>query len=152
MVSSARAASTWTFSGSPTGNWQVLANYAHIDATLTNEVPGVAPAGNQLNIVPPNSGRLWVNYRFGPGTLAGWHIGAGVYAASSAYVDLANTFKTNGYYTADATVGYESRHFDASVTVKNLTGQDYYVPFVYYGGRVAPGDERSVFARVALKF
>jgi iron complex outermembrane receptor protein len=136
----------------PNRNWQVLANYAYIDATLTKAVPGVAPAGSQLNIVPPNSGRLWVNYRFGPGTLAGWHIGAGVYAASGAYIDLANTFKTSSYYTADTTIGYEGRYFDASVTVKNLTGQNYYVPFVYYGGRVAPGDDLSVFAKVALKF
>ncbi|MBL8416819.1 MAG: TonB-dependent siderophore receptor [Dechloromonas sp.] len=136
----------------PNRNWQVLANYAHINATLTNAVPGVAPAGNQLNIVPENSGRLWVNYRFGPGTLEGWRIGAGIYAASSAYVDLANQFTTSGYYTADATVGYESRHFDISVTGRNLTGQDYYVPYNYYGGRVAPGDDRSVFANLALKF
>jgi iron complex outermembrane receptor protein len=50
----------------PNRNWQVLANYAHINATLTNAVPGVAPAGNRLNIVPPNSGRLWVNYRSAP--------------------------------------------------------------------------------------
>ena len=136
----------------PDRQWQVLANYAHIDATLVNAVPGVAPAGSQLNIVPANSGRLWVNYRFDNEALAGWHVGAGVYAASSAYVDLANTFKTGGYYTADTTIGYESRHFDVSFTVRNLTGQDYYVPFNYYGGRVAPGDERSVLANLAFKF
>jgi iron complex outermembrane receptor protein len=136
----------------PNRNWQVLANYAYINAELTNAVPGVAPAGNQLNIVPPNSGRLWVNYRFGAGELSGWRIGGGVYAASSAYVDLANTFKTDGYYTADATVAYESRHFDVSLTVRNLTGQEYYVPYNYFGGRVAPSDERSVFVKLALKY
>jgi len=38
------------------------------------------------------------------------------------------------------------------VTARNLTQQSYYVPFVYYGGRVAPGDERSVFVNIALKF
>ncbi|MEF8697945.1 MAG: TonB-dependent siderophore receptor [Candidatus Accumulibacter sp. UW20] len=37
----------------PNRNWQVLANYAHINATLTKAVPGVAPAGNQINSVPP---------------------------------------------------------------------------------------------------
>jgi iron complex outermembrane receptor protein len=136
----------------PNRNWQVLANYAHINATLTKAVPGVAPAGNQINIVPENSGRLWVNYRFGPGTLEGWRIGGGIYAASSAYVDLANQFSTSAYYTADSTIGYENRHFDVSVTARNLTGQSYYVPYNYYGGRVAPGDERSVLANVTLKF
>lgn len=136
----------------PDRQWQVLANYAHIDATLVNAVPGVAPAGSQLNIVPPNSGRLWVNYRFEGEALAGWRVGAGVYAASGAYVDLANTFKTSGYYTADATVGYDSKQFSASLTVRNLTGQDYYVPYVYYGGRVAPGNDRTVMANLAFKF
>jgi iron complex outermembrane receptor protein len=135
----------------PDGYWRVLASYGYVDATLRNPIPGVAPAGNQLNIVPKNSGRVWVDYRFEAEALAGWRVGAGIYAASGAYVDLANTFKTDGYYTADATVGYESRHFDVSLTAKNLTGQSYYVPFVYYGGRVAPSDDRSLFLNLALK-
>jgi iron complex outermembrane receptor protein len=136
----------------PNRNWQLLANYAHIDATFTKTIPGVTLAGNHLNIVPQNSGRFWANYKFNPGPLGGWRIGAGVYAASGAYVDNANVFKTEGYFTVDSTIAYESKHFDASISVKNLTGENYYVPFVYYGGRVAPSDDRSAYARIAFKF
>jgi len=136
----------------PNRNWQFLANYAHIDATFTKTIPGVALAGNHLNIVPQNSGRFWANYKFNPGPLGGWRVGAGVYAASGAYVDNANTFKTEGYYTVDSTIAYETKHFDASFSVKNLTGQNYYVPYSYFGGRVAPIDDTTFYAKVAFKF
>lgn len=136
----------------PNRNWQLLASYAHIDAELREAVPGTAAAGNQLNIVPRNSGRLWANYKFDPGPLAGWSVGAGVYAASKAYVDLGNVFRTDGYHTVDAKVAYETKYVTASVAIKNLTGEKYFVPFNYYGGRVAPGDDRSVYGTVAFKF
>jgi iron complex outermembrane receptor protein len=104
-----------------------------------------------LNIVPPDSGRLWANYKF-DGPWRGWSAGAGVYAASGAYVDPANLYKTAGFATVDAKIAYEHEHFAASVDVKNLLGAHYLVPFNYYGGRVAPGDERAVYGKVAVKF
>lgn len=134
----------------PTWNWQFLANYAHVDAELTRDVPGTAPSGNTLNIVPPDSGRLWVNYRFG-GEWLGWSIGAGLYASSGSYVDLANVYKTEGYVTADAKIGYENEWLSASLNVKNLTDERYFVPFNYYGGRIAPGEPLTVYGRLAVK-
>lgn len=136
----------------PNRNWQVLANYSYIDAVLLNDIPGVGEAGNQLNIVPPNSGRLWVNYTFDPGPLHGWSIGAGVYAASGAYVDLANMYETDGYFTVDANISYKKDNFSASLTAKNITGEEYYVPYNYYGGRIAPGEARGIFGKVAWTF
>ncbi|WP_198017143.1 TonB-dependent siderophore receptor [Methylocapsa acidiphila] len=136
----------------PDSHWKVLASYAYVNAILLNDIPGTAPAGSTLNIVPPHSGRLWVNYSFGPGPLDGWSIGAGVYAASGAYVDLANVYKTNGYFTVDANLGYVKDNLSASITVKNLTGEHYFVPYNYYGGRVWTGDTRSVVGKVSWKF
>ena len=136
----------------PNRNWKVLANYAYVDATLMNDIAGVGTAGNQINIVPPNSGRLWVHYSFDPGPLEGWSVGAGLYAASGAYVDLANVYETSSYYTIDASVSYQRQNFKASLTAKNLTGEDYFVPFNYYGGRIAPGDARGVYAKAAWTF
>ncbi|PNG27576.1 TonB-dependent siderophore receptor [Methylocella silvestris] len=135
----------------PDSHWKVLANYSYINAILLNDIPGTAPAGSTLNIVPPHSGRLWVNYSF-DGPLQGWSLGAGVYAASGAYVDLANLYRTNAYFTVDATLSYQKDNFAASVTVKNLTGEQYYVPYNYYGGRVATGDARGVYGKVSWKF
>ncbi len=136
----------------PNSNWKVLASYSYVNAILLNDIPGTAPAGSTLNIVPPHSGRLWVNYSFGPGPLDGWSIGAGVYAASNAYVDLADVYQTKGYFTVDANLGYVKDNFAASITVKNLTGEHYFVPYNYYGGRVWTGDPRSVAGKVSWKF
>lgn len=136
----------------PTRNWRVLANYALVDAILTKEVPGTASAGSDLNIVPEHSGRLWLNYRFDSGPLTGLSIGSGVYAASGAFVDLANDFRTDAFFTVDSKIAYETERFAVSIFVKNITGEKYFVPFVYYGGRVAPGDDRAVYATIAVKF
>lgn len=131
-------------------NWFVLANYAHIDAEYLNASGGGSP-GNQLNIVPPDSGRLWVSYKF---TTPGWRglsAGAGVYAASGAYVDPANVYETSGYYTVDAKIGYDDEDISASLAVKNLTDRDYFAPYNYFGGRIAPGEPLSVYGTFAVK-
>ena len=100
--------------------------------------------------MPPNSGRVWVSYSFDPGPLEGWSVGVGLYAASGAYVDLANVYETSAYYTIDANVSYQMKNFKGSLTAKNLTGEDYYVPYNYYGGRIAPGDARGFYAKARL--
>ncbi|WP_395665338.1 TonB-dependent siderophore receptor [Methylocella sp.] len=136
----------------PNRNLQVLGSFAFIDATQVNDVPGVAAAGNRLNIVAPTSGRIWANYTFDPGVLDGWSTGVGMYAASSAYVDPANVYKTPGYVTFDAKLAYETAHFKASVTVKNLAGERFFVPYNYWGGRVAVGEGRGVFGKLSWTF
>jgi iron complex outermembrane receptor protein len=102
--------------------------------------------------VPENSGRLWVDYAFGPNFLPGWSIGAGIYAASGAYVDAQNRWKTDGYYTVDAKLAYENEHFAASLAVKNLTDEEYFTPYVWFGGQVAPGAPRTVYGQFSYKF
>jgi iron complex outermembrane receptor protein len=134
----------------PTANWQFWFNYANVNAEQLNTV-GSAVAGNQLNAVPNQSGRLWANYRF-TGSLQGWRAGAGVYAASSSYVDPANQFKTPGYALLDGTVAYEQERYTVSVGIKNLTNRQYFVPYSYFGGRVAPGQNRTFLANLAVKF
>lgn len=131
-------------------NWFVLANYAHVEAELTKDAGG-GVAGNQLNTVSPDSGRLWVSYRFTRPGYRGLSAGAGIYAASGAYVDLANVYETDGYYTVDAKVGYDDEDIAASIAVKNLTNETYFVPYTYLGGRVAPGEELAVYGSFAVK-
>ena len=98
-----------------------------------------------------NSGRLWVNYKF-DGSWTGWSAGAGVYAASSQYVDPLNLWRTAGYYTLDAKIGYETKKLRAAFFVKNLTGQEYYTPYTWFGGQVAPGAPRSFYLQTSYKF
>ena len=103
-------------------------------------------------MVSAHSGRLWAEYKFDASSLPGWSVGAGIFAASSQYVDPANLWKTSGYYTVDAKIGYENDKFRAALTVKNLTGEEYYTPYAWLGGQVAPGAPRSIYGQVAYKF
>lgn len=131
----------------PNRNWQVLANYGYVDA----EIISGANAGKGLVEVPQQSGRLWVNYAFDE-ALRGWSVGAGVYAASSQFVDGANKFKTDGYYTVDAKIGYDTDSFSASLNVKNVTGEEYFVPYAWFGGQVAPGADRAYYGTLVYKY
>ncbi|UFZ02739.1 TonB-dependent siderophore receptor [Bradyrhizobium ontarionense] len=135
----------------PTAQWSVLGSYAHVDAVLTKDVAATVRAGNKLNWVPADSGRLWVNYRL-DGRWQGWSLGAGVYAASGAYVDPANLYKTSGYFTIDSKIAYDDPRYHVSLTFKNLTNEKYFVPYAYFDGRVAPGEGRTVYGKLALKF
>ena len=135
----------------PDDNWSVLANYAYIDAELTKATAG-APAGSALIGIPEHSGRFWINYAFDPGLLGGWSVGAGIYAASDSPVDLANTFFAESYNTVDAKIAYAGENFEAALNIKNLTDEEYFVPYSYFGGRVAPGQDRAVYGTVIYKY
>ncbi|MGD9784055.1 MAG: TonB-dependent siderophore receptor [Hyphomicrobiaceae bacterium] len=132
----------------PNRNWQVLANYGYTQA----EIASGANAGLKLVEVPAHSGRVWVNYTFDPDVLKGWSVGAGVYAASDQYVDFANVYKTDGYFTVDARIGYENERFAASLNVKNLTDENYFVPYSWFGGQVAPGTDRAIYGTLVVKY
>ncbi len=134
----------------PTKNWKVLASYGHTNVVFSD--PNVAPQGNNVPMVPEDSGRVWVNYTFDWPALRGWSAGAGVYVASSQYVDNLNLYKTPGYFTVDAKIAYETEHWRASFNVKNLTGEKYFVPFAWFGGQVSPGDGRAFYGTLAYKY
>ena len=72
--------------------------------------------------------------------------------ASEQFVDNANLYRTGGYYTLDAKVAYENERYRASFHAKNLTGQEYFVPYSWFGGQVAPGDARAFYGTFALKY
>ncbi|WP_439815348.1 TonB-dependent siderophore receptor [Zavarzinia sp. CC-PAN008] len=134
----------------PDANWSVLASYGYTDATFESTTPA-APAGNRLPMVPEHSGRLWVNYAF-DNQFSGWSLGGGVYAASDQFVDSANTWSTGAYFTVDAKIGYEVENVRVSLAVKNLTGEEYFTPYTWFGGQVAPGEPRMVYGQVGYRF
>ncbi|MFT3938098.1 TonB-dependent siderophore receptor [Rhodopseudomonas sp.] len=139
----------------PSRNWSFLGSYGYTDATFAGsfvDSSGVIPGGNKLPFVPEHSGRVWANYKFDPSVAPGWSVGAGVYAASSQYVDNANLWKTDGYYTVDAKIGYEKDGFRAFVALKNLTGETYFTPYAWLGGQVAPGAPRMVYGQLSYRF
>jgi iron complex outermembrane receptor protein len=135
----------------PNENWRVLANYAYTNAEFADNLQGV-PEGNRVPGVPEHSGRLWINYAFDPAVARDWSVGAGIYLASSQYVDAANLYKTDGYFTVDAKIAYDPGPYSAALHVKNLTDEDYFVPYTWLGGQVAPGEGRVVYGTLTYKF
>ncbi len=135
----------------PTTNWKVIASYGHTDVRFLDSNQG-APQGNKVYGVPEDSGRFWVNYSFDGPALRGWSAGAGVYVASSQFVDNLNVYKAPGYFTVDAKIAYETEHWRASFNVKNLTGEKYFVAFPWFGGQVAPGDGRAFYGTLAYRY
>jgi len=134
----------------PNANFSLLASYAHISAQVVkdNSLPvGDVPAG-----VPTNSGRVWANYRFIDGPMNGLSMGAGLYAASSQAITLPNRWFTPGYVTFDGQVSYEWKNMVFAVSAQNLANRQYYVPYPYLDGRVAPAQGRSVFASIRTRF
>ncbi|MDK2091724.1 TonB-dependent receptor, partial [Aliarcobacter butzleri] len=108
--------------------------------------------GNKLGGVPEHSGRFWANYKFSDYALKGFSIGTGIYAQSETMVDGVNKYEVPGYHTYDAKIAYIYKNYEASLAIKNLTNRDYYERYDYYGGRVAPGMERTYLANLNVRF
>ncbi|CAD6873233.1 TonB-dependent siderophore receptor [Methylomonas fluvii] len=135
----------------PVEGFSVLANYAHTDARFMDDKAGVA-AGNRLAQVPEDAGRLWAHYRFQQDALQGFSVGFGVYARAGAYLSNNNRFKTAGYHSFDAALAYETGRFKWAATVKNLSDEDYFQPYGYFEGRVAPAAGRAGFLSFSIKY
>lgn len=135
----------------PDPHWSILASYGYTDARFATATTTVA-AGTRVPMIPEHSGRLWVNYQFGPNFMPGWSVGAGLYAASSQTINPMQDWKTDGYFTVDAKLAYEDENIRASLSVQNLTGEKYYTPYTWFGGQVAPGAPRTFYAQLGYKF
>jgi len=135
----------------PLANISILANYAYTDAKFTDNLAGVAK-GNQLALVPSNSGRLWVNYKFPQAALKGFSVGAGIYAQGEAYLSDNNQFKTPGFHSFDTTVSYEHKQYKLAASIKNLTDENYYQPYGYLGGRVLPAEGTTAYVTGSVRY
>jgi len=139
----------------PVPGLQVIASYGYTDAEFADDFLSsniLVEKGNKLPGVPEHSGRVWVNYAFDERFMKGWSIGAGVYLASNQFVDNLNLYETESYHTVDAKIAYETKNFVASFNIKNLTEEEYFVPYAFLGGQVAPGDDRAYYGSVAYKY
>ncbi|MEQ1598633.1 MAG: TonB-dependent siderophore receptor [Methylotenera sp.] len=135
----------------PSPAWDLLANYAYTDAEFSNDEAGV-PAGNKLAGVPKNTARLWANYNFQQDALKGLSAGVGANWQSEAYIDTANAFKADSFYTVDATVAYQTPRYNLGLTIKNLTNQDYFQFYNYFNSRVAPDTGTTAYLSASFKY
>ena len=136
----------------PTSSLSLLANYAYTDAEFTNNASATVLSGNKVSGIPKNSARLWANYSFEQVGFAGLTAGIGANWQSGVYVDDANLYKTDSFHTIDATVAYQTLSYNLGLTIKNLTNEDYYQYYNYFGGRVRPDSGTSAYLTASFKY
>ncbi|NOT65386.1 MAG: TonB-dependent siderophore receptor [Methylotenera sp.] len=136
----------------PNNTWSLLANYAHTNAKFTNNASATILAGNPVQGIPKNAARLWANYSFQQDALKGLSAGLGVNWQSGVYVLDSTQYKTESYHTVDASLAYKTDRFNLGLTVKNLTNQDYYQYYNYFGGRVRPDAGTSAYLSASFKY
>ncbi|HLH90276.1 MAG TPA: TonB-dependent siderophore receptor [Xanthobacteraceae bacterium] len=134
----------------PLPGLSILASYAHIDAYVLQDQ--LYPAGNRLDEVPADSGRLWANYKFQSASLRNFSIGAGLYAASRQATALDNLYFTPAFVTFDAKIAYEKDHWSIALIGKNLADRRYFQPFPEGLGVVAPGEPLTVYLVATVKY
>ena len=134
----------------PLRGLSILGSYAHINAYVIQDQ--FVPAGNAIERVPKDSGRLWVNYKIQQGPLRDVAIGAGLYAASPQASSLDNTYFTPGFVTYDGKIAYETERWSVGLFGKNLADQRYFMPFPASNGMIAPAEPRTVYLMAKAKY
>jgi iron complex outermembrane receptor protein len=135
----------------PSAAWSFLANYAYTDADYVNATITI-PSGNKLVGVPKSTARIWANYKFQQDSLRGLSAGIGANWQSDAYLDTTNNFKADSFHTIDATLAYQTLRYNLGLTIKNLTNQDYFQFYNYFGSRVAPDTGTTAFLTASFKY
>ncbi|MEH2182994.1 TonB-dependent siderophore receptor [Nostoc sp.] len=99
--------------------WKIIANYAYIDAEITEDT---RPAfkGNEPNNIPRNSASLWTTYEIQSGGLKGLGFGGGLFFVGDRQGDLANTFTLPSYVRTDAAIFYRRDNWRVGLNFKNL--------------------------------
>ncbi len=139
--------------GEPLPGWKILANYAYIDARVTDD-PIDATTGHRRFGVPENSGGLFTTYEIQDGPLAGLGLGGGATFSDRVETSNANTGDLSGWVTADAVLYYQRGRFRAQLNVKNLTDEEYYYTYNVSGdgATVLRGNARTIVASVKFEF
>lgn len=135
----------------PVRGLNVLVSYGYTETGFRDDLFAFASDGDELPGIPEHAGRLWINYAF-DGPFEGLELGAGVYAESGTLVSLRNDFRTDDHFAIDTTASYDHEVFRIGVSIKNLTDENYFERLNYLGGRVTPGQGRSYFATIALRY
>jgi iron complex outermembrane receptor protein len=126
----------------------LTASYAYTDAEVTRD--NTIATGNRLPNTPLHSGRIWTNYRFDDGMLAGFGFGAGVLHQGRRAGDARNTFALEAFTRADAAVSYEAESWGVSVNCKNIFDAEYLEAAI--ANSALPAAPRSVLASVSLRY
>lgn len=132
----------------------LIFNYAYIDAEITKSADneGNAPLG-----VSEQSGNLWTTYELTNGNFKGLGFGGGLSYVGSRYIDAANSFKLDGYITADLTMWYffninNGNQIRLQAGINNAADEEFYQPAQGSPFDINVGRPRTAYISAAINF
>ncbi len=135
----------------PSPALSVLFSYAYTHARVTEDTD--IPEGDRLPRAPDHSGRLALRYRVLAERLKGFAIGAGLTGVSNRDLTLPNTSQVAGHWVGDLQASYAFDPVTLSLSIVNLTDEDYLDPYQYLGQAVViPGQPRALSVSLRARF
>jgi len=129
-------------------NWYLQGGYAYIDGEITESNDG--DEGNRIEDVAEHQANVWGQYLFTRGALDGLSLGVGANFVGARVGDNANSFELPSYTTVDLRAAYDWRNVTAEIVASNLLDEEYFTQLNSFA--VYPGDPRSIFGRVSVRF
>ncbi|MEM7061897.1 MAG: TonB-dependent siderophore receptor [Cyanobacteria bacterium P01_B01_bin.77] len=130
--------------------WNIIANYAYIDAEITEDNSGLE--GNRRFGVPKNNANLWTTYDIQDGALEGLGFGLGVSYVGERFGDNANTYTVDDYFLTNAAISYEKDNWKAGLNVQNLFDIDYIESSFNGRNGAIPGEDFTVVGSFFIEF
>jgi len=132
-----------SLAGRITGQWSVIASYAHQDARTTQAV-GTTPEGRVLAQTPRNTASVWNRYEFSDD----WSLGLGAIHRDESFASISNAVTLKGYTRIDGAVYYTvNERLSLQLNVENLFDKDYVV-FAHSDTNISPGSPRAAYLSV----
>jgi iron complex outermembrane receptor protein len=144
--------------------WDVIANYAYIDARVTQDL--LFQAGSRVPNSSLHQGSVWTTYFFQEGVVKGFGAGVGMYAQGKRHgifecQDPANCqapFDLEGYVRMDAALYYRKQEiFDktnvlAALNFTNVLGQRYFTGAQNFREIIYTGAPFTVIGSLKFEF
>ena len=130
--------------------WNLVANYAYIDARITEDNTGLE--GNRRFNVPNHNFNVWTTYDIQDGPLEGLGFGLGFNFVSERFGDNANSYELDSYFLTNASISYRRDNWRAGLNIRNLFDVDYIESTP--GNRLAayPGEEFTITGSFSIEF
>ncbi len=132
--------------------WRLTANYAYLDARITDDPTGVT-TGNRRFGVPEHSGGFFTTYEIQGGPLQGFGGGGGLFVSDRVELDNFGTAELPGWEQLDTVVFYRAKHWIAQLNVKNLLDEEFfYAPGAFSVSEVQRAPERTILGSLRFEF
>ena len=133
----------------PIESLTILGSYAYTDAFVSKDTN--IPDGTRLDNVPEHSARLFARYAYDfGGEWFGGLTGGWTYNSSAA-IGIGNPLEIPSYNTLEAGAFLGRGPVIGTLTVDNLTDEDYLLRGAFGGNGVVPGDVRRILFTLAWR-